>query len=156
MFPFTELQLTTPFAAATNLNVAPAVVDVPVDSAASGVNYFQFEAAQLTDDVIANLTALNLTDASLFSFGEPTVGTVPRKRSVGARTGSTNSCGPCKAFPGLAGWPSEIDWLVLEILLGGALIKAVPVAAPCFSDWPQYDSAKCSEITDKWSLPPFQ
>lgn len=156
MFAFTDLQLTTPFAAATNLNVAPAVVDVPVDSAASGVNYFPFEAAQLTDAVLANLTALNLTDASLFGFDEPTVATVPRKRSVGARTTSTNSCGPCKAFPGHPGWPSAIDWLVFDILLGGALIKAVPVAAPCFSDWPQYDAAKCSEITAKWSLPPFQ
>lgn len=145
MFAFTGLLLTTLFAAANNLTVAPAAVEVPIDSAASGVDYFPFEARQLTDEVLANLTALNLTGASQFGFDNAT-----------AAAAVTKGGGTCKAFPGHAEWPSAVEWLVLDLLLGGALIKGVPVAAPCFSDWPQYDTAKCAEITADWQLPPFQ
>lgn len=156
MFAFTKLLLTTLFAAATNLTVAPAVAGVPIDSASSGVDYFPSEAAQLTGDVLANLTALKLTNASLFEFGDASGGRSPaiRGRSHGRR--SDANCPACKAFPGNPGWPSAVEWFILDLLLGGALIKAVPVAAPCFSDWPQYDPAKCTEITANWEMPPFQ
>ncbi|KAK3898861.1 hypothetical protein C8A05DRAFT_37535 [Staphylotrichum tortipilum] len=39
--------------------------------------------------------------------------------------------------------------------LGGALIKTVPLAAPCSSNWPQYDPVACQYVRDHWSDPHF-
>ncbi|OLN87816.1 putative FAD-linked oxidoreductase-like protein 1, partial [Colletotrichum chlorophyti] len=124
--------------------VAPAVEEVTVDAASSGIDYFNFEAAQLTTDVIANLTSYNLTDVNLFDFGDEQ--TAVEKRA--ARS--------CKAFPGDRAWPSSVAWFVLDVLSGGALVDGVPAAAPCYKDWPQYNAAKCEEITSKWGTPQYQ
>lgn len=117
---------------------------VPADSADSGVSYFSFESSQLTNQVLANLTALNLTGIENFDFGNAS--------SAAARRGSAE----CKVLPGDAAWPSNIIWTVFDLLLGGALIQAVPVAAPCYSNWPQYNANECANITSEWSSPEFQ
>ena len=111
-----------------------------------GSGYFPSETLQLTPDVLANLTALNLTGASLFDFGDNATSAAARKRSGSG----------CKVFPGDAAWPSIIEWLVFDLLLGGALVRGDPVAAPCYSNWPQYNTAKCASITANWNSPQFQ
>ncbi|KAF6799524.1 hypothetical protein CSOJ01_12452 [Colletotrichum sojae] len=130
--------------AATSSTISPAVEEVAADTASSGIDYFGFEAAQLTADVIANLTSYNLTDASLFDFGSED--DALEKRA--ARS--------CKVFPGGRAWPSDLTWFLFDLLTGGALIDGVPAAAPCYENWPQYDKAKCEEITSKWTTPQYQ
>ncbi|KAI5864003.1 FAD-binding domain-containing protein [Durotheca rogersii] len=133
-------------AVATEQNVAPAVETVDIDAASSGIGYFPYESSQLTGDVIANLTNYNLSDIELFDFGGAEEEAPAQKRA--ARV--------CKTYPGDRNWPSPPAWTLLRILLGGSLIEGVPAAAPCYSNWPQYNQAKCAEITSKWQTPQFQ
>jgi hypothetical protein len=110
----------------------------------SSVGYFSSESTQLTAAVLANLTALNLTGIKYFDFGHAP--SAPAARDVAG----------CKLMPGDASWPSEIFWAVFDLLLGGALIEAVPVAAPCYASQPQYNADECTAITSAWSSPEFQ
>ncbi len=123
--------------------VAPAAVVVPASSSNASSDYFDWESLQLTPPVLANLTSLNLTDVTLFDF--------PNSSSVSSRSFSE-----CKAFPGGADWPSPIVWEVFNLLTGGALIKTVPLAAPCYTGWPEYNPAECTRITNSWSDPHLQ
>ncbi|RAO72946.1 uncharacterized protein BHQ10_008958 [Talaromyces amestolkiae] len=132
--------------AANATTLAPGAVKVSPDSADSGVAYFSFEATQLKPEVIANLTALNLTGIEYFNFG-----------NASSTTARRDSSAACKAFPGDSAWPTDTIWSVLDLLLGGnALIKSVPVAAPCYSDWDQYNTDECVDITSQWNSPEFQ
>jgi hypothetical protein len=126
--------------AATSENVAPAAAIVPDTSSATGTQLFSWETLQLTQPVLTNLTNMNLTDVSLFNF--PTT--------------SSPTTAKCKAFPGDANWPSPVVWKVLDLLSGGALIQTVPLAAPCYSNWPEYNPATCATITSQWSDPHLQ
>ncbi|KAK7436414.1 hypothetical protein Landi51_12591 [Colletotrichum acutatum] len=130
--------------AVTAETVAPAVQAVASDAAPSGIEYFDFESSQLTADVIANLTTYNLTGTAAFNFGDDEAAVEKRA----ARS--------CKVFPGDRAWPSDLTWFLLDLLLGGALLDGVPAAAPCYKDWPQYDAAKCNEITAAWTTPQYQ
>ncbi|KAI1388551.1 FAD-binding domain-containing protein [Hypoxylon trugodes] len=123
----------------TQDNIAPAVETVEDASASS---YFPYELEQLTPDVLSNLTNYNLSNVDLFTFSEDGL----TKRASRA----------CKTYPGDWNWPSRPIWNLLNILLGGALIESVPTAAPCYSDWPQYDEAKCASITSQWETPSYQ
>ncbi|EON95608.1 putative fad binding domain protein [Phaeoacremonium minimum UCRPA7] len=134
--------------AATNETVAPAVATVDPSTTDLDADYFGFEAAQLTTDVIANLTSLNLTDAAIFDFADGSEAS--KKRSLCTR----NSL--CKVLPGDKDWPSTIQWLLLDLLTGGALEKGVPSAAVCYKDWPQYNAAQCADITANWTSPKYQ
>lgn len=125
--------------AATSGTVAPAAAVVPAVTAGDA-QFFQWETLQLTQPVLTNLTNMNLTNVALFDF--PTT--------------SSASTSQCKVFPGDTNWPSPITWEVLNLLTGGALIKTVPLAAPCYSDWPEYDPTECASITSQWSDPHLQ
>ncbi|KAI1652288.1 FAD-binding domain-containing protein [Daldinia loculata] len=129
---------------ATPETVAPAVETVEADASSSGIDYFPFESSQLTPDVITNLTNYNLTNVDLFNFSDTGA-------AVQKRTGRV-----CKTYPGDRSWPVRPIWDLLNILLGGALVEGVPTAAPCYSDWPQYDKAKCASITSQWQTPQYQ
>jgi hypothetical protein len=120
--------------AANESTVAPAVE--VVDSA----TYSAAETQQLTDDVLANLTSLELSNITLFGFG-----------STNDSTSSKRSSWSCKTVPGSALWPIGIVWDVFDLLLGGALIKTVPLASPCYDDWGNYNEAECAVITDQWT-----
>lgn len=96
---------------------------------------------QLTDDILANLTALNLTDVSLFAFDDDEAAAV-EGRSASPR---------CKVFPGDKNWPGIIPWTVLDLLTGGALIKTVPIGAVCYTNNEHYNAAKCAEILAHWT-----
>lgn len=114
------------------------------DAAPSGIEYFDFESSQLTADVIANLTTYNLTGTAAFNFGDG-------EAAIEKRTARS-----CKVFPGDRAWPSDLTWFLLDLLMGGALLDGVPAAAPCNTHWPQYDAAKCNEITTAWTTPQYQ
>lgn len=98
---------------------------------------FPWETAQLTDSAIAN-------DAALFGFGASDSDTTSKKPTP-----------KCKTFPGDASWPSLRVWDRFNATLGGALIKTVPLAAPCYRNWPQHDAAACQHVKDNWNDPHF-
>lgn len=102
----------------------------------AGAPLFESEKFQLTDQDIAKLSH-NLS--ALVKFG-----------SHGADK-STHPTGKCKVFPGDHQWPSQYTWSALDNLLGGALIKTVPLAASCYSSWPEYDSEECARISSQWT-----
>lgn len=81
-----------------------------------------FELVQLTE---SDLDPLNDTLTSLFGFDTDVQSA--NATTVEAR-GQT-----CKTFPGDTLWPINLIWDVFDILLGGALIKTVPIAAPCYA-----------------------
>jgi hypothetical protein len=96
------------------------------------------ETLQLTDSVLDNLTSIGLANASLFAFDS---NITLEKRSSG-----------CKVFPGDWNYPSILVWWIFDLLLGDRLIKTVPLAAPCYNDWPSEENAAlCTTITNNWT-----
>ncbi|KAF4609837.1 hypothetical protein G7Y89_g15786 [Cudoniella acicularis] len=86
-------------------------------------NSFSYESIQLQKD---HLKSLDKNLSSLLAFGnasDPNAAASSRKQS------STG----CKVFPGDPEWPSDAIWTAFNSTLGGALIKTVPIAAPCYS-----------------------
>lgn len=69
---------------------------------------FPYESVQLTDADIENNSDL--------AFGE-----LPVKDLKG-----------CKTYPGYNGWPSAIQWSILNSSLDGALLDGIPPAAACY------------------------
>ncbi|KAK4121492.1 FAD-binding domain-containing protein [Parathielavia appendiculata] len=98
-------------------------------------------ALQLTDAVLANLTAYQLSNIELFLFDSNTTSTSVKRTEVG----------DCKVYPGDARWPSRLVWSVFNLLSGGALIETVPIGAVCYPNSGVYDSAKCQNIIDNWT-----
>ncbi|KAJ5111065.1 hypothetical protein N7532_001600 [Penicillium argentinense] len=102
----------------------------------SGAAFFESETLQLTE---ASLSQLSENQSAWFDF---------------AKNDSdlhTRSFGGCKVFPGDWLWPSEWVWRLFDELLGGALIKTVPLAASCYSSWPEYDANECETLTSEWT-----
>lgn len=98
----------------------------------------------LTDAVIANLTAHQLSDIELFQFdAEGDDASAAAKRTLGS--------GSCKTFPGDSLWPSRLTWAVFDLLTGGALIETVPIGAVCYPNSGVYNAAKCADIIAKWT-----
>lgn len=95
-----------------------------------------FDAVQLTDETLAKLTDLQLSDVSLFYFddGSKVDDDAPR----------------CKTHPGDDSYPDETVWKVLDILSGGNLIKTVPLGSACY-EGPHYDADKCQFLADHWN-----
>ncbi|KAL2128688.1 hypothetical protein VTI74DRAFT_8837 [Chaetomium olivicolor] len=101
---------------------------------------FAWENAHLTEAAIA------ASDASLFRFGDGATTT----STVTSRTNSPK----CKLLPGDPSWPSPRTWSVFNATLNGALIQTVPLAAPCYANWPShYNPAACSALRAQWSDP---
>ncbi|TGO19281.1 hypothetical protein BTUL_0005g01300 [Botrytis tulipae] len=94
---------------------------------------------QLTDAIVTNLTDIGLSNAELFEFDTSS-------SDLSKRTYS------CKVYPGDSAWPVTLIWDIFDILAGGALISTVPLAAPCYADWPRHENtAKCLYIMDDWT-----
>ena len=64
--------------------------------------------------------------------------------------------GACRVFPGDKDWPSLSTWETFDKLLGGALIKTVPIAASCYKNLGLYDEAKCAVVREKIIDPYFK
>ncbi len=100
---------------------------------------FAWENAELKESAIPE------ADLSLFGFGDG--------NGHGSPGGPGGGAPKCKAFPGDPSWPSQSVWNKFNSTLGGALIKTVPLAAPCYVNWPQYNAAVCADITARWGDP---
>ncbi|KAI0010346.1 FAD-binding domain-containing protein [Xylariaceae sp. FL0662B] len=126
---------------ANESTVAPAFAVIDASTSNATADLFPGETRQLTDDVLANLTDLGMTNIILFGFADPS--TAPPNGSI---------IGPCKTFPGeFVVFPGNITSRVFDLLLGGSLINTKPLASPCYSDYGNEDQAKCDEITAHWS-----
>lgn len=79
-------------------------------------------------------TTLTTEEATLFNFSNPAI---PLKSLK------------CKVFPGDSTWPSDHEWDLLNTTTTGALIKTIPIGAPCFPG-PLYDVEKCKYIVSQW------
>ncbi|KAE8146591.1 hypothetical protein BDV25DRAFT_162183 [Aspergillus avenaceus] len=121
----------------SNASVIPSLTAAAaiVSSAATP---FSRERVQLTDEVLANLslTIGNSSISNTFQFADAI-----------HENGSQRSC---KVMPGSPLWPSDRHWDLFDVLLGHRLVKTVPLAAPCFPNWPEYDVDKCTIITGDW------
>jgi hypothetical protein len=122
-------------------------------------NLLEFETVQLLD---SDLDFLDNTRSAIFSFDDENV--------VNIKTRPTANC---KTFPGDLAWPSTVLWSTLNELLGGVLIKTIPIAAPCYVG-PYYvridslinenetklichqNAARCSAIISSWTDSAFQ
>lgn len=122
--------------AANDITVAPAAELVKSETGPNNL--------QLTDAVIANLTAHQLSDIELFHFDDAEVGTA---QGVTKRA----SVGDCKVGPGDAKWPSRLTWGVFNLLTGGALTETVPIGAVCYPNSGVYDVEKCATIIANWT-----
>lgn len=103
----------------------------PITCSAS-VPPFDFEKIKLT----ANAVPSKYTNLFAFNTSGPTIGS-----------------GECKVFPGDAAWPSPEEWDAFDELLDGALLKTVPIAAPCYQNWGVYDAGKCEALIGNWTSP---
>ncbi|KAH8897768.1 FAD binding domain-containing protein [Thozetella sp. PMI_491] len=105
---------------------------------------FGFEKIQLTDRVLANLGASLSSDVSPFLFAKQPFG-----RAGAGKQGVERA--KCKTYPGDTQWPSPVLWKLFDVLLGAALIKTIPEAAPCYSDWEVYSPSRCQNLGDTWN-----
>ena len=87
----------------------------------------------------ARISAYSAEAKALFGF--------PKSRYPSAAT--------CKTFPTDATWPPESEWSLLNTTTNGALIKTVPVAAPCYPGALQ-NQARCSTIASQWGRSDLQ
>ena len=60
----------------------------------------------------------------------------------------------CRFLPGDALWPSDFEWKVLNLTVGGRLIKTVPLGSPCHD--PTFDAVKCAAYQSQWQFAPIQ
>ncbi|KAK1989865.1 FAD binding domain-containing protein [Colletotrichum falcatum] len=123
----------------TDCPAADASTVGPAVAIADAAGLFPEEKAQLTDGVLANLTALELSHVSLFSFEDSSSAA---KRSL---------FGQCKTYPGDLLYPTDLVWNIFDLLLGGALTKTVPEASVCYDDFGNFDKAKCDFLTANWA-----
>jgi hypothetical protein len=123
-------------ALALSAPVTAQLADQVSSTSQAGVPLFTSETLQLTDDALATVSD---NQSTLFQFGNAS--------SLSART-----VNGCKVYPGDFWWPSKLVWTLFDKFLGGALIKTVPLAASCYSSWPEeYNAATCASITDDWT-----
>ena len=111
---------------------------------ATDTGFFDFEKAQLTTATLTNARGSGLDAGNLTNlFGSAS--------SIQSSSGKKVTPG-CKAYPGTSEWPSDLVWKAFDSLIGGALIKTVPLAAPCFNNWPTVrDPTKCASVSAHWS-----
>ena len=104
-----------------------AVGAVVLVNTVSGISMvtFPFEDIQLTTSAIGNFSAVG--------FGNTTSAQPLTKIAE------------CRAFPGDKSWPTEAEWSSLNLTLGGALLKPVPVSSVCYGG-PGHDASRCNYL----------
>jgi hypothetical protein len=134
-------------AASTAVEPAATVVDTPPEA---GLDLFQEETVQITDDVITDLVNNDEVAqfADLFAFANSTIGSEAERRRRVRRSLR------CKTSPGDLLWPSQLTWRVFDLLLGGALEEIIPIASPCYpnSEYKNYNAEQCAKITNEWDV----
>jgi hypothetical protein len=128
----------TSIATSLTVSLSPAATTVTA-SVSSAPSLFPGETIQLTNEILTDVaTVLQDVDISgLFSFDLNL-------------TFSERNARPCKLLPGDSLWPDTRIWDIFDLLLGGRLIKAVPLAAVCYPAWPEYNATSCAAITAEW------
>ncbi|KAK3987469.1 bifunctional solanapyrone synthase [Cladorrhinum sp. PSN332] len=101
---------------------------------------------QLTDASLAGITTSNPNSDTSFLDFDSEADQLSRRRLPLPR---------CKTFPGDLLWPSQTIWNLFNFTLGGALIKTVPLAAPCYNNTGLYSASACQTVRDRWSDPFF-
>lgn len=121
--------------------VDPAWVNVSATASPATADPFGYETLQLTTERLAELSASASFNLSLFEFESNSSSQVTKRSASGS----------CKTAPGDWLWPSAFVWEIFDLLLGGALVKTVPLASPCYHNWGNYDADLCSLVTANWS-----
>ncbi|KAF2026389.1 hypothetical protein EK21DRAFT_92421 [Setomelanomma holmii] len=138
----------TSVAPSMTATIAPAAETVASDTTAANIHLFLEETVQLTDDVVSDLQDdPSLAEyAGLFEFADRPNSTVSAKARRVRRSQR------CKTMPGDALYPSKLLWGILDLLLGGALEKIVPIGSPCYkqSEYNNYDAAKCASLVQNY------
>ena len=75
--------------------------------------------------------------------------------SIKTIAATTKSSQFCKITPFDKEWPSVEEWSSLNISIGGALLKTVPVASSCYDGNPFSSSHPCDEVENDWTLSTF-
>ncbi|PWY73066.1 FAD-binding domain-containing protein [Aspergillus heteromorphus CBS 117.55] len=142
--PATATAVSAAASASASVTIPVAATAVAATNPIANAPFFPSETLQLTDGVLARVqAALGSEAAALFDFGS----------STNASSLSLPRPGTCKLLPDDAAWPAPSTWSVFDQLLGGALIKTVPLAASCSPSWPQYNQTACDAVSDEWTLP---
>lgn len=84
--------------------------------------------------MLANLTSLDVSNATLFRFDDGALPDTPK----------------CKSFPGESAWPTAETWDTFNALTGGKLITPVPLGAVCYQG-EHYNAAQCQDVLAKWN-----
>ncbi|PYI06945.1 FAD-binding domain-containing protein [Aspergillus sclerotiicarbonarius CBS 121057] len=126
-------------ATAASRTVPVAATTVPSANPVANAPLFASETHQLTDGVLARLQSVLGNTTALFDFGS------------NASAPSLPAPGKCRLLPGDAAWPAPSTWSLFDQLLGGALIKTVPLAAACYPSWSEYNQTECQYVTDEWT-----
>lgn len=130
-------------------DIEPAAATVNPTSAA-GAPLQPPERVQLTDTIVNQLVEMeSLADyVEYFVFENTTEFNTARVRR--------SSSASCKVFPGDPGWPKDVLWDIFNLLLGGALIPTVPIAAPCYdTQWGKKDIIDCANVSRNFTNPLF-
>ncbi|EJP63436.1 FAD binding domain-containing protein [Beauveria bassiana ARSEF 2860] len=77
-----------------------------------------------------------------------------------AATPAHSNRGPsssCKAYPGVAGWPSADAWRGLNKTVGGRLLRPTTTlpGGVCHAGQPNYDEARCASVAEQWETSEF-
>jgi hypothetical protein len=135
------------FSAGFSQDISTALSSGPIPiSTASPQPLFLYENA-LTDELLKRVleTSKTTEHAHIFAFDNGT-----------AINQEVLKSGACKAFPGDATWPSSRLWDAFNKTIDGALIKTVPIAAPCYRNLGLYDAEKCAAIQRDFTNAYFQ
>ncbi|KAG9247534.1 FAD binding domain-containing protein [Calycina marina] len=128
---------------ADNATVAPTVAVVDGSKIEPCVDLFQSGTVQFMDEVVANLTSLDLTKIDLFSFADST--------NVANGILAKRAAARCKTYPGDALWPFLLLWKPCDVLLGCTLVQTILYASPCCDSFGNYDQEKCGFIQNNWT-----
>jgi hypothetical protein len=130
-------------------NIEPAATLIPATSAA-GALLQPSEILQLTDGFVERLFVENdiVEFAKYFGF----------EYSTGTGDNDTQSVNEaaCRTFPGDPNWPKDRVWDIFNLLLGGALIPTIPIAASCYdTQWGKKDVTECTNVVKNFTNPLF-
>jgi hypothetical protein len=123
---------------------------VAFDDSEPFTGLFDFEKQHLTTEALAQRLNHEYNDQNSASILSPV-------ETAQSEADYRQNTAPCKAYPGTPDWPSRDVWDAFNSTLGGVLVKTVPLAAPCFKNWPElYGNATCFAVTTKWASFQYQ
>ncbi|KAK3311743.1 hypothetical protein B0H66DRAFT_482832 [Apodospora peruviana] len=88
---------------------------------------------------------IQLTEADVGNFSSISFGTRDAAKPL------ADDAPECRAFPGSSDWPTDEEWKQLNVSLGGALLRPIPVASACYKagDFNTYNAATCRYLVQQ-------